>query len=190
MSYTSPKCVRSLGRGWCHDASSSCVCVPVSFPFLQPQQGYTVCISWQQNWWCYGSHRFLKARQNYRCLRWDVQMGRLLLRLLTDTLGCGEHWKVRELLLASIAPASFGFTSWYFCWNLWGLRRPSLVHWPLVGLEDWPYIFCLQPGFKGAALLGRQSAQCCNAQRGHRSICHRNIWSPKRLKPLILLVLP
>lgn len=98
------------------------------------------------------------ARQNHRCLWWHFQMGWLLLRLLIDALGHSEHWKVTELLLACIAPASFGFTSWEFCWNLWGLRRPSLVHWPLVGLEDWPYIFCHRPGFEGAALLGRQSA--------------------------------
>lgn len=98
-----------------------------------------------------GDHRFLMARQNHS-LWWDVQMGWLLLRLLTDTFGHRQQWEVRELLLASIPPVSFGFTSWDFCWNLWGLRKPSLVHWPLVGPEDWLHIFCHQPGFKGAAL--------------------------------------
>lgn len=106
--------------------SSSCVCASV--PCLFPS--YSLSRATQSA--CLGS----RIDGGHRCLWRDVQMGWLLLRLLTDTLGHRQQWKVRELLHPLLlhhltSPAEILV-------DLWGVRRPSLVHWPLVEPEDCP----------------------------------------------------
>lgn len=192
--YVLTKCVRCLGWGWCHGDDLLNVCVPVfpvyflSFPFLQPQQGYTVCTSWQQNWWWWGSqvpHGKANPQSLVGCPDGVASAG-------------APDW----YLWAQAAVGSQGAPPCIHCSCVIWLHQLRFLLKPLRSEEaftstlgsSWAWELAahlLPPAWlQRGSFVESQSAQCRDGQRGHRSMCHRNIWSPERPKALVLLMLP
>lgn len=133
-----------------------CVCqYPLPFPCLQPLQGYMVLFAY-----------LLATALMLVCWSWvphhkaEMQVSLVKCTGVMPSAGtCWDSWtdtsehvqllRVKKLLLSSIAPASFGFASPDFWWNVSGLRQALLIHWLLQsGLRSGrAYIPCYQPGF-------------------------------------------
>lgn len=154
------------------------VCVPVfpvyspSFPFLQPQQGYTVCTSWQQNWWWWGPqvpHGKAKPQSLVGCPD-GVASAEAPDWYLWSQAAVGSQgappcihsscviWLHQLRFLLKPLRSEEAFTSTLASSWAWGLA-PHLLP------PAW-----LQRG----SFVESQSAQCRDGQRGHRSICHRS----------------